>query len=117
MRSSSRSTYARSQCLRTGGAPTPTRPLSQVDTVPHSETHGFDNAAKSRAAYAQCHELLAGCCNIITQNGGVARELTPTDWHLLSNIVMSHPFHARLLDAALPLGTSVAAALPSAGAC
>jgi hypothetical protein len=117
MRSSSRSTYARSQCLRTEGAPTPTRPLSQVDTVPHSETHGFDNAAHSCAAYAQCHELLAGCCNIITQNGGVARELTPTDWHLLSNIVMSHPFHARLLDAALPLGTSVAAALPSAGAC
>jgi hypothetical protein len=68
-----------------------------VHTVPHSETHGFDNADKSRAAYAQCHELLAGCCNIITQNGGVARELTPTDWHLLSNIVVSHPFHARML--------------------
>ena len=99
MRSSSRSTYARSQCgLRTEGAPTPTRPLSQVDTVPHSETHGFDNADNSHVAYARCHELLAECCNIITQNGGVARELTPTDWELLSKMVVSHPFHARMLD-------------------
>ena len=97
MRASSRSTYARSQCLRTGGAPTPTRPLSQVDTVPHSETHGFDNAANSRAAYAPCHKLLAECCAAITQNGGVARELTPTDWELLSKMVVSHPFHARML--------------------
>ena len=97
MRSSSRSTYARSQCLRTEGAPTPTRPLSQVDTVPHSETHGFERADNSHVAYARCHELLAGCCAVITQNGGVARELTPTDWHLLSNIVVSHPFHARML--------------------
>ena len=97
MRSSSRSTYARSQCLRTEGAPTPTRPLSQVDTVPHSETHGFERAANSHVAYARCHKLLAECCNIITRNGGVARELTPTDWELLSKIVVSHPFHARML--------------------
>ena len=98
MRSSSRSTYARSQCLRTEGAPTPTRPPSQVDTVPHSETHGFEEDANSHDAYARCHELLAECCDIITQNGGVARELTPTDWELLSQMVVSHPFHARMLD-------------------
>jgi hypothetical protein len=103
MRSSSRSTYARSQCLRTEGAPTPTRPPSQVDTVPHSETHGFDDADNSRAAYARCHELLAECCAVINQNGGVARELTPTDWALLRDIPMtragqSRPFHASMLD-------------------
>ena len=97
MRSSSRSTYARSQCLRTEGAPTPTRPLSQVDTVPHSETHGFEDADNSHDAYARCHELLAECCDIITQNGGVARKLTPTDWESLSQMVVSHPFHARML--------------------
>ena len=65
--------------------------------MPHSETHGFDNADNSLAAYARCHKLLAGCCDIITQNGGVARELTPTDWELLSKMVVSHPFHARML--------------------
>jgi hypothetical protein len=41
--------------------------------VPHSETHGFDDADNSRDTYARCHELLAECCAVITQNGGVAR--------------------------------------------
>ena len=54
--------------------------------MPHSETHGFDDAAYSRAAYARCHELLAECCAVITQNGGVARELTLADWACLRDI-------------------------------
>ena len=67
--------------------------------MPHSETHGFDDADNSRAAYARCHELLAECCAVITQNGGVARELTPADWALLRDIPMTRagqprPFHA-----------------------
>ena len=65
--------------------------------MPHSETHGFERADNSHVAYEQCHKLLTECCNIITQNGGVARELTPTDWELLSKMTVSHPFHARML--------------------
>jgi hypothetical protein len=98
MRSSSRSTYARSQCLRTEGPPTPTRPLSQVDRLPHSETHGFESAGHSYVAYEQCQDLLTECCAIITQRGGVARELT-ADWAHLHDLPMTRlPFHASMLD-------------------
>ena len=41
---------------------------------------------RSRSGWSSCHELLAWCCAVITQNGGVARELTPTDWERLRDI-------------------------------
>ncbi len=66
--------------------------------MPHSETHGFEVADNSHVAYARCHKLLAECCDIIIQHGGVARELTSNDWALLSKMVASHPFHASMLD-------------------
>ena len=61
--------------------------------MPHSETHGFDDADNSRDTYARCHELLAECCAVITQNGGVARELTgtPADWACLRDIPIDDP--------------------------
>ena len=71
--------------------------LSQVDTLVHTETVGFDDAGHCKAAYEQCYKLLKERCALIAEHGGVARELTPTDWARLSKLAVSHPFDASLL--------------------
>ena len=83
--------------MHTEGAPTPARQLLQLSTLAHTETVGFEDAGHCKAAYEQCHKLLTERCALIAQHGGVARELTSNDWALLSKMVVSHPFHARML--------------------
>jgi len=71
--------------------------LSQVDTLGHTETVGFDDAGHCKAAYEQCHKLLTDRCALIALHGGVARELSPTDWERLSKLAVSHPFDSSRL--------------------
>ena len=73
--------------MRTEGSPHDK--LLQLSTLAHTETVGFEDAGNCEAAYEQCHKLLTERCAIITQHGGVARELTSTDWARLSRMVVS----------------------------
>ena len=71
--------------------------LLQLSTLEHTETVGFEDAGHCKAAYEQCHKLLTERCALIAQHGGVARELSPSDWALLSKMAVSHPFDSSLL--------------------
>ncbi len=71
--------------------------LSQLDTLGHTATVGSDDAGHCKAAYEQCHELLTDRCDLIAENGGVARELSPNDWANLSKLAVSHPFDSSKL--------------------
>ena len=83
--------------MRTEGAPTPARQLLQLSTLAHTETVGFDDAGNCEVAYEQCHKLLTDRCALIAEHGGVARELSPTDWARLSKLAVSHPFDSSKL--------------------
>ena len=82
--------------MRTEGSPHDR--LLQLSTLAHTETVGFEDAGCCKAAYSECHKLLTERSAIITKNGGVARELTSTDWAKLSKMVVSHPFDSSKLD-------------------
>jgi len=71
--------------------------LSQVDTLAHTETVGFEEFGHCEVAYEQCHKLLTDRCALIAEHGGVARELSPTDWERLSKLAVSHPFDSSKL--------------------
>ena len=83
--------------MHTEGAPTPARQLLQLSTLAHTETAGFDDAGHCEVAYEQCHKLLTDRCVIMTQRGGVARELTSNDWAKLRRMVLLHPFDSSKL--------------------
>ena len=83
--------------MHTEGAPTPARQLLQLSTLAHTETVGFEEFGNCEVAYEQCHKLLTDRCALMTQRGGVARELTPTDWVSLSKLAVSHPFDSSKL--------------------
>jgi hypothetical protein len=65
--------------MRTEGRRNRHDKLSQVDTLAHTETVGFEEFGHCEVAYEQCHKLLTDRCALIAEHGGVARELSPTD--------------------------------------
>ena len=83
--------------MHTEGAPTPARQLLQLSTLAHTETVGFEEFGNCEVAYEQCHKLLTDRCVIMTQRGGVARELTSNDWAKLRMMVLLPPFDSSKL--------------------
>ena len=71
--------------------------MLQLSTLAHTETVGFEEFGNCEVAYERCHKLLTDRCALIALHGGVARELTPTDWANLSKLAVSHPFDSSKL--------------------